>query len=112
MQLLRDRRENVDVLTLRGSVRAEDNNALAECLNGLREERRFRLVIDVTDLEYINSRGIGEVVRFLQEARPRGGRVVLVRPRQPIEKIMKAVGLHSLVQVFDTLEEAVAACEA
>lgn len=112
MELSRDQRGDVDVLTLRGSISGDDNVAFVECLTGLRKERRFRLVIDASDLDYINSRGIGEVVSFLQQARVRDGRIAFVRPGQTVETIMKAVGLYSLVQTFDTLDEAVAACEA
>ena len=112
MELSRDQRGDMDVLTLSGSIRGDDNVAFAECLTALREERRFRLVIDASDLDYVNRRGIGAVVRFLQDAHVHGGRVAVVRPGQTVETIMKAVGLYSLVQTFNTLEEAVAACEA
>ena len=110
MELSQEERGGVDILTLRGSVRSEDNDAFEACLTELREARRLRLVIDASDLEYVNSRAISEVLRLLQEARLRGGNVVFVRPGQTVQKIMKAVGLYSLVQIYDTLEEAVAAC--
>ncbi len=111
MQVSRTRRGEVDILTLEGSVRGEDNTTFADALNELKEERRFRLVIDATDLEYVNSRAISEVIRFHQNAHVHGGKVAIVRPGQTVRKIMNAVGLGLLVQTFETLDEAVAACE-
>ncbi len=111
MELSRDRRGEVEVLTLCGSIHADDNDAFGAALAGLKEERRFRLVIDASELEYINSRAISDVVKFVQGARLGEGRVVFVRPGPTAEKIMRAVGLMQLVQTFETVDDAVAACE-
>lgn len=111
MELSRDRRGEVEVLTLSGSIHADDNDAFGAALSGLKEEQRFRLVIDASGLEYINSRAISDAVKFVQNARLQDGRVVFVHPGPTAEKIMRAVGLMQLVRTFETLDDAVAACE-
>ncbi len=111
MELSRDGRGEVEVLTLCGSIHADDNDAFGAALAELKEEHRFRLAIDASDLEYINSRAISDVVKFVQDARLQGGHVAFVRPGRTAEKIMRAVGLMQLVRTFETLDDAVAACE-
>jgi len=110
MELTEERHGGVDVLTLRGSIHAEDNAAFARVLSRLRREGRSRLVIDAHGLEYMNSRAIGQLVEFSREARLEGGRVVLVRPGPTVAKILHAVGLASLIPSYETTEEALAAC--
>lgn len=112
MELTEERRGDVDILTLRGAIHAEDNAAFARALSRLRREGRWKLVIDARGLEYLNSRAIGQLVEFSREARLEGGKVVLVQPGPGVSKILQAVGLASLIPSYDTPEQAVAACSA
>jgi anti-anti-sigma factor len=110
MQLRRHERGGVDVLTLAGSIHAEDNDEFAAELGRLRDGGRHRLVIDASALEYVNSRAVGTLVAFAREARLAGGKVVLVRPGPTLSKVLSAVGLLSLVPTYGALEAAVESC--
>jgi len=110
MDLTLTERGDVEIMAVTGAIHAEDNDSFAEALEGLRERKRFRVVMDGRGLEYLNSRAVGTLVAFSRDARICGGRVVIVSPNPTVSKILKAVGLLSLVPSYDTLEEAVAAC--
>jgi len=101
----------VVVLGLKGPIHSEDNDAFAKALDGLRERGAYRVVIDGEGLEYVNSRAVGTLVAFTRDARIRGGRVAILRPNATVGKILKSVGLLSLVPRYDTLDEALSACE-
>lgn len=111
MELAHTERGPVDILAVLGTIHAEDNDAFAEELSRLRRAERFRLVIDAGGLEYLNSRAVATLAAFSREARPAGGKLVLLRPTRTVRKILDSVGLLSLVPMFETMEEAVAACE-
>jgi len=100
----------VVVLRLSGPIHAEDNDAFAKALEGLRERGAYRVVLDGEGLEYVNSRAVGTLVAFSRDARISGGRVAILRPNATVGKILKAVGLLSLVPCYDTLDEALSAC--
>lgn len=110
MQLSRRTMGPVEVLVLRGSIHAEDDRRFSREFGLLRHEGRYRVVIDARELEYLNSRAVGDLVKFFMEASNQGGRVVMVRPSGAAKKILKAVGLSSLIASFDTVEEACRAC--
>jgi anti-anti-sigma factor len=110
MQLTVERQGNVDVLTATGSIHSGDDADFGKKLTELRREQRFHLVIDASGLEYINSRAIGHLVQFSRDARLAGGKVVLVKPGPSVEKILKAVGLLSLIPSYDSTGAAIAAC--
>ena len=112
MDLEQSERGGVDILAVRGPIHADDNDAFAEALEGLRRRKRFRLVVDAREIDYINSRAVGTLAAFSRDARLSGGRLVFVSPNLTVSKILKAVGLLSLVESHGTLEEAVAACGA
>jgi anti-anti-sigma factor len=100
----------VEILTVNGAIHAEDNDAFAGALDDFRKRGRYRLVIDGEALDYINSRAVGTLVAFSRDARIGGGKVVILRPSTTVSKILKSVGLLSLMPSFDKLEDAVAAC--
>ena len=110
MDLTLTERGDVEIIAVTGAIHAEDNESFAEALEELRERERFRVVIDGRGLAYLNSRAVGTLVAFSRDARICGGRVVIVHPNPTVSKILKAVGLLSLVPSYDTLDGAVAAC--
>ena len=97
---------SVTVIRAGGSIRANDNKRFAKALRDLCAPD-CRAVLDVADLSYINSKALGEIVRFVQEVRPRGGELVVVSPGPLVRKILSAVGLLSLIKVRASVEEAV-----
>ena len=110
MELTLSERGAVEIMAVTGAIHAEDNEAFGGALEDLRKRKRFRVVIDAQKLDYLNSRAVGTMVAFSRDARICGGRLVIVRPSATVHKILKAVGLLSLVPSYDTLDEAIAAC--
>ena len=94
------------VVAASGSIRADDNQRFAEALRGLRAPG-CKVILDVAELDYINSRALGEIVKFVQEMGPKGGRLVVVSPKPLVKKILRSVGLLSLISVRRSIEEAV-----
>jgi anti-anti-sigma factor len=111
MQLTVKPKGKVDVLSATGSIHSGDDADFGKALTELRRQQRFHLVIDASGLEYINSRAIGHLVQFSRDARLAGGKVVLVKPGPGVEKILRAVGLLSLIPSFNSVDAAAAACE-
>ena len=100
------------MLRVCGAILADANEEFTAVLRRLRAEGCFRLVIDARDLDYVNSRGIGDLVSFSRDAHMNGGRLVMVRPGPSLMKTLRTVGLSSIVPSYDTIEQAVEACAA
>jgi len=62
-------------------------------------------VIDLGDVERIDSVGIGTLVSGLVSARKAGGRLVLARITK-VQSLIAMVGLLNWFEVYDTVEEA------
>ena len=102
----------VDIVTLRGGVHAQDNDEFSSALAELAERQRPLVVMDARELGYVNSRAVGALAEFSRRARLAGGRLVLVAPGPTVSKILQAVGLLSFVPTYATLEEALKGCQA
>ena len=69
---------------------------------------RIKLVLDLESIEYIDSAGLGEIVRAMKRAREAGGDLRLCGVHGQVGKIIEITGLHKAIAVYSTREEAVA----
>lgn len=63
-------------------------------------------VLDCEELRYVNSAGFGELIRYFDRLRERGGTLVLARVPPKVAIILEMLGLKSLIPVVTTIEEA------
>ncbi len=71
-------------------------------------EGRTKLVLDLESIEYIDSAGLGEIVRAMKRAREAGGDLRLCGVHGQVGKIIEITGLNKAIAVYSTREEAVA----
>jgi anti-sigma B factor antagonist len=64
-------------------------------------------IIDLSEIRYINSSGIGVLITMLTKFRNRGGDVVLINPSKTVEKLLTITKLKSIFTISDSVEEAV-----
>jgi len=65
-----------------------------------------RIVLDLADVTYIDSSGIGEILKLFLEARNRGKKLLLVHLPPAIQKIMKNAKLDAVFTIAANLDEA------
>lgn len=106
VEFAEDAQSNVTVLRVAGSVQTSDNEKFAREIQGLLADGKIRLVIDATNLDYLNSRAMGELVAYYQRAKALGGGLALVRLKPMVAKILKAIGLSTLIGCYRSVDEA------
>ncbi|HEX7730047.1 MAG TPA: STAS domain-containing protein [Terracidiphilus sp.] len=75
------------------------------------ESGHIFLILDLEAMPVIDSSGIGSIVSVLRRSRQIGGDTKLVNPSSFAAKTFKMVGILSLFQVYETVEDALAACD-
>lgn len=98
----------VSVVTVRGDLDLASaprlrTTALDELLAG-----RRHLVLDLHDLEFLDSVGLGMIVAILKRARSLGGEVALVVGTERIRRPLELSGVARIVAVHADLATAVA----
>ncbi|MCU0398125.1 MAG: STAS domain-containing protein [Cyclobacteriaceae bacterium] len=64
-------------------------------------------IIDISDLRYINSSGIGVLITVLTKFRNKGGEVYLLNPSESVKKLLVITKLNAIFQVIHSVEEVV-----
>jgi anti-sigma B factor antagonist len=103
----------VDILKLKGRLDASTAPNLQREIQGLFSNGRYRLVLDISELEYVSSPGL----RVLIDARKRArewkiselerGDVRISGMPQRIREVFDLTGFTSLFEIYDDLIDAV-----
>ncbi len=67
-----------------------------------------RLVVDLSGVSFLDSTGLGVLVKALKGARDAGGSLHLVVASDRIRKIFEITGLDASMSIFDTADDAIA----
>jgi anti-sigma B factor antagonist len=102
----------VDTLILRvsGDLIGEDNGTrLVEAVNEALTHKVVSCIVDISDLRYINSSGIGVLITILTKFRNKGGDVYLMRPSENVKKLLAITKLNAIFQVIQSENEIITA---
>jgi anti-sigma B factor antagonist len=98
----------VVLLDVRGRLTSFESGALREVVNRLLKQGHNNIVLNLTALEYLDSSGIGELVRNYVSVVKKGGAMKVVGLAPKIEEILKVTQLY---QVFPEFPDEVSALE-
>lgn len=97
---------DVCTLTLKGEVDVYTAPRLKQELVSQIEDGCSNLVVDMQQVGFIDSSGLGVLVSALRRAREREGAVRVVCSRENILKIFRITGLDKVFPIFTDAEEA------
>jgi anti-sigma B factor antagonist len=102
---------NVCTLKLKGKLLCgEPVSQFESAFHSALSSGHILLIIDLEAVPFVDSSGIGSLVNALRTSAKVGGGVKLVKPAEFVHKMLKMVGVYDLFQVFDSEEDAAAAC--
>ncbi|NLW51724.1 MAG: STAS domain-containing protein [Candidatus Brocadiaceae bacterium] len=102
-------RDDVVVLHMSGQMRETGAEALRAELDRLVEEGHYRLIFDLSNISFISSVGLGQMMRAFRATTSNGGYVRIVNPQPLVEEVFRFTKLHTLIGIFPTVEDAIAA---
>ena len=100
MQIDERSRGDVVVLDLRGKITAGDTG-IRDTIQSLAERGVRRIVLNFSDVPYMDSVGLSTLVRSLLAIRQYGGRMVLLHVPHHITQLLTITGLSAVFAVFD-----------
>jgi anti-anti-sigma factor len=91
---------SVDVLRLDGALDAYSFPRLEQAFTQLRDRQRNRIVLDCSNLDYINSASLGALIGFARRVREQGGDLKLASLTPKIFSIVELLGFDKMLQIF------------
>ena|SRR5271157_5018102 len=100
-------RPGVVVLAMTGSVRIGPNcQQIEQALEEIIQHDGTCVVFDLTGVSFIDSAGIGTVVRSLSKLKKLGGTLRLAGVKGMVEGVLKLTRIDRAIEIFPTAEEA------
>ena len=97
------------VLRLGGEMREMGADALRGELDEVLQGGHYKLIFDLSDISFISSTGLGQLMRAFRMASTNDGYVRVVNPQPLVEEVFRFTKLHTLIGIFPTVEEALQA---
>ena len=99
---------DVVVLDIKGRVQlGEGDEMLKEKVNSLLNQGRKKLVLNLAEVPYIDSAGLGEVVRTFTTVSRQGGSLKLLNLTKRITDLLAITKLLTVFDTYDSEQEAV-----
>ena len=98
----------VTVVDMSGRITLGDGSALLrKTLRDLLAEERMRIVLNLADVDYIDSSGIGELVSGYTSVKNRGGELKLLHLTKKVHDLLQITKLYTVFYVHSDEQAAV-----
>ncbi len=104
---------SVTVLDLKGKLTLGDGDELLkDKINSLVQQDRKAILLNLEGVPYIDSAGLGEIVRTYTTVSRQGGKLKLVHLTKRIQDLLSITKLLTVFETFDSEQEALASFSA
>jgi anti-sigma B factor antagonist len=96
------------VVAVRGEIHVSSAPELSDCLASVMERGVTALVLDLSEVEFIDSTGLSVLLNVLRRLTQRGGSLVIVCTNPTVLRLFEITRLESTFDIVSTREEAIA----
>src|SRR5207253_3705150 len=98
----------VTVVDLSGRITLGDGSALLrKTIRGLLEEQRKKILLNLADVDYIDSSGIGELVSGFTAVKNQGGDLKLLQLTKKVRDLLQITKLFTVFDIYSDESSAV-----
>lgn len=97
---------DVSLVDLSGHLTSFETVGLRDSISSLLAQGRKNIVLNASGLSYLDSSGVGELVRNYMTVIKRGGDMKVVGLTSKVQEILKVTKLHQVLQEFEDEESA------
>ena len=102
------RQSRSNVLPLKGEIDLHVSPSLTASLNEMIEKKPKRVVVDLSDVSYIDSAGLAALIQAMQKVEGYGGKFMLAGLQETVRSIFEISRLDQVFQIFPDADAALA----
>ena len=108
MKIVKHAQDGISVLRLTGRFDAHEAADVQKSLANETPQAQGKLVVNLADVTFIDSRGLATLVQGMKHCREVGGDLCLSNLEPPVRVIFELTRLDKAFKIFDTEEQALA----
>ena len=106
MNIHEERSDGVLIIGLEGRLDATSSKVFEEKILATIDAGETRLVIDLSQLDYVSSAGLRVFLLASKRLNPAGGKLVLCSLQEPVKEVFEIVGFFSILSILGSKDEA------
>ena len=107
MNITENQRNGIRIIQPQGRVDSEGALDLELSLQEGYKAGSYRVILDLSQVSYINSAGLRVLAAMLTQNQDNGGDLLLASPTPKIRRILHIIGFDNFFSLFDNIESAV-----
>jgi anti-sigma B factor antagonist len=100
--------DGVHVVALGGDIDMEVSPDLRQLLAGHTEAQRPALVLDFSEVNYVDSSGLATLIEYVRNAQPFQGKLALANLSERVRTVFELVRLDEFLPIHHTVADATA----
>lgn len=101
--------EGVPVIDVSGEVDIYTTPQFKEAVNEALQQGHLHIIINLTDVAYMDSSGFGTLLSATKRLRPQNGGIYLVGCNEAVSRMLEITRLNTIFTVVDSEDAAIAA---
>lgn len=107
LRIVEERGGDITILRMNGRLELDEGDVIfRDCIDALVAAGRVKILLDLQDVDRIDSAGIGMLVSKLLSTRKRGGTIKLLHLTRHTDHLIDITRLDTVFEVFDDEAEA------
>jgi anti-sigma B factor antagonist len=107
MNIRQTTRGNAAVLSVQGVIKlSESGKELSDRLKNILETGNESVLVELSEVDEVDSTGLGELVGYLQLFSKQGRHLAVVKPTEKIRRLFEFMNLHKVLPIYDDLDQA------
>lgn len=103
-------KKNCVIVAFKGKIMGGPDSAkFREEINGFIEDGKVNIIGDLSEVEFMNSSGLGVMIATLTSLRKKDGDFKLCSATDRIKSLLRVSKLFTVFDMYDTLDEAIKA---
>ncbi len=100
-EVTRSENDGVSILYIKGYLDAHTAQQLENQFQELVDAKKYNIVVNFKDLNYISSAGLGVFMGFIEDVRKNGGDIKLTNMNPKIYRVFDLLGFPTLYDIFE-----------
>lgn len=109
MNIKEREQDGVTIFTLEGRVDSEGAVDLDLALQAATAEGKYKLVLDMAQVRYINSAGLRTLADILTQCKDSEGDLKLVDLNPKVQRVFQIIGFDKFFSIYPAVEDSLAA---
>jgi len=93
-------------IVIKGILSTYTYDELEQTINNLFREKQYKLVVDMSEVDYIGSAGARVFIRALEVVQENHGNIIIVNPKPAVKDVFDLLGFSHILTITNDPESA------